>query len=213
MRSPPSIERSGAVDVAERLAGERPRRRRAGATRSGRPDRPGRTSPSRPRCRRARPRSRATNVPVVVAASSMHRERREVAEQAEVLGERARDDVTHDGHGRVEVADHALGSRDVDGERTERERPSPRLEEPTEHRARRLREVEPRVRARATPRGRAPRQRAPARPRAGCAARSRRRREPASGRTGRRSSDALRGWHGRAARPRRSSSPAGARRA
>ena len=40
----------------------------------------------------------------------MHRERREVAEEAEVLGQRARDDVAHDGHGRVEVADHALAA-------------------------------------------------------------------------------------------------------
>ena len=43
------------------------------------------------------------------------RDRREVAEQAEVFGECPRHDLPEDGHGRIEVAHHALGWRTSTG--------------------------------------------------------------------------------------------------
>ncbi len=47
-----------------------------------------------------------------------HGDGREVAEQAEVFGERPFDDVVHEVMGRIEVADHALGSRTSAGSGT-----------------------------------------------------------------------------------------------
>ena len=100
------------------------------------------------------------------------RDRREVAEQAEVLGERARDDLarpTVAGGSRSRITRSAHGRRRGAG-RTSAVRPA--WKKRPEQRARTSRGSRVACACRATPRARAPRSRATSRPRAGCAPRS-----------------------------------------
>ena len=213
MRSPPRIERSEPLTSPSDLAGDRPRRRRASCHST--PHRRvelGERLRSRPRCRRAPLRCGRRTVPVAVAASSMTAsDVRSPSRPKSSASARATTSRT-DGHRRIEVADHALGCADVDGQRMERR--APRRPGRTGRAARSTRSGKssrvcvPRDSSRAERRGRE----RPADRRAGCAARSPRDRRPrtSDGRTSRTPCRLVAvAQHAGARR----SSPAGARRA